>query len=264
MKISLCGPVMNRKHYLQKTLPNVLKLDGSLEVIIYDISSSDGLYHWLEEVGALDRVSYYRLDGNRIWHHPWCFNLAMKKGTGDLLIRWSVDNFISGEYLDYVIATHTGSGKVCTRGWLGSHGRIGISRETFYELGGFDEEMIGWGYDDIDFIERAKLLGGREIVFPDKFNSYIRHPRTDSGLYQDETCAQNRRLSQEKRKNHCPPQDRWGEEIDWLVPDEYFGTTTEIDGRKLEFGRDGIVTEVNTGRKGIFHYNKKLIIRWPK
>jgi predicted glycosyltransferase involved in capsule biosynthesis len=45
-------------------------------------------------------------------------------------------------------------------------GRLAIHRSAYHVLGGYDENMIGWGGDDIDLIMRAQLSGLLPEPFP--------------------------------------------------------------------------------------------------
>jgi len=40
----------------------------------------------------------------------------------------------------------------------GSMGCVAISRESFQQVGGFDESYVGWGYEDLDFAQRCSEL----------------------------------------------------------------------------------------------------------
>lgn len=35
-----------------------------------------------------------------------------------------------------------------------------IARSSYFDIGGFDERFVGWGYEDIEFMDRAKTLKG--------------------------------------------------------------------------------------------------------
>lgn len=49
----------------------------------------------------------------------------------------------------------------------GSMGAVAISRDAFYELDGFDDRFIGWGYEDLDFAFRAEnRFGIRRVDGP--------------------------------------------------------------------------------------------------
>jgi hypothetical protein len=41
-------------------------------------------------------------------------------------------------------------------------GSISVSREAYWEVGGFDEEFVGWGGEDNEFWDRAEAAGGAD------------------------------------------------------------------------------------------------------
>lgn len=43
---------------------------------------------------------------------------------------------------------------------------LGMKRQVWSELGGYQESFIGWGYDDIDFMERALMWSNQAGVTP--------------------------------------------------------------------------------------------------
>ncbi|MCR4939975.1 MAG: glycosyltransferase family 2 protein [Treponemataceae bacterium] len=56
------------------------------------------------------------------------------------------------------------------------HGNSGgfqfIRRDAFIELGGYDERIEYWGYEDLDWPERLKTLGYKQIWLPEKFKLF--------------------------------------------------------------------------------------------
>lgn len=59
-----------------------------------------------------------------------------------------------------------------------SHGLIHHFRtSTFKELGGYNEEFIGWGYEDTEMIHRFKALGHPKILLENYNAFHLEHPR---------------------------------------------------------------------------------------
>lgn len=50
-----------------------------------------------------------------------------------------------------------------------------LSRENFHTLQGYDENFIGWGYEDLDFKHRAFEKGLTPISIPNYFLQCIHH-----------------------------------------------------------------------------------------
>jgi len=62
-------------------------------------------------------------------------------------------------------------------------GRIAISKDNFNKLGGYDERFKDWGYEDLDFIYRARNLGLRRFTVQNI--SYIDHDRDIEDRYKN-------------------------------------------------------------------------------
>jgi hypothetical protein len=69
----------------------------------------------------------------------------------------------------------------------GLTGRISCKLSDFYEVGGYDESFEGWGYEDVDFRLRLKLVGLTEVecggveqidtIDTEKFANYEKIPK---------------------------------------------------------------------------------------
>lgn len=81
----------------------------------------------------------------------------------DLYVRLSergTADFIGGSNLDDCASERTIAQS-------GSMGCVAISRACFNEVGGFDENYLGWGYEDLDFASRCNTLWpNRRVMGP--------------------------------------------------------------------------------------------------
>lgn len=89
-------------------------------------------------------------------------NLGHRLASADYVFNLDADNYITEGDVESIL--HAASlGAVChqfsgTYG-DGSHGRIGLPKTKFLELGGYDEAFLPMGYQDVDLLNRAKLSG---------------------------------------------------------------------------------------------------------
>jgi len=99
------------------------------------------------------------------WEVGKAKNKAHNEAVGDILINVDADNYLSIEYVQSILDIFSNDMNVIVYGEKDNvGGRIAISRRNFLRLGGYDERFKSWGYDDIDFIYRARNLGLRRFV----------------------------------------------------------------------------------------------------
>lgn len=190
---SICTPVKNRTPHLRSTyIHNIeegLRAANNLEFILIDLDSNDGMHEWVKttlrpyvEDGT---VKYYRAIGPwPIWNCSQAFNVGMLTGTGDLLTNLHADNLMSAAAYkehqrlsangDIVISPAIATGGK-TKHFTGSCGLVTLTKTQFLDIGGYDERMIGWGYQDLDFADRMKLLGHKWVPWTAETVSGIDH-----------------------------------------------------------------------------------------
>lgn len=182
-KISFCTTCMNRLYNLKETLPENIEFNknySNLEFVILDYNSQDGLKKWMKknmmEHIESGRVVYYRTKEPKYFSMAHSRNVVFKVATGEIINNIDADNYtvsLKGEtrrrydYPKECLASYINSmanecekNVVFAKGKQLVHGRIGFYRKEFINLlGGYDENLFGYGYDDIDLFTRARLLG---------------------------------------------------------------------------------------------------------
>lgn len=151
------------KPAILKCLPINLALshDYSVEFCLLDVGSTDNTYTELEKIAQNNaRVKLYR-EKIKSLHFARLYNRVASYANGHILCFLDGDNVIGPKYLIEALRLteeeilHAWSGD-----WAdGTYGRIGLHKETFNKLGGFDESLGQCGYQDTDLLERAKGYG---------------------------------------------------------------------------------------------------------
>lgn len=179
-KISLCTTCMGRLHDLKVTLPVNIALNGSypnVEFVVLDYNSSDGVGAWIERNLSqhLDsgRLVYFRTEEPAHYSMTHSRNVAFKASTGDIVCNVDADNYTidifrspesrpSSCFAERInaIANQSGARAVFLKDERMIRGRLGFYRDEFIgQLGGYDEGLSGYGYDDHDLCRRAIELG---------------------------------------------------------------------------------------------------------
>lgn len=169
IEISYCTTCRGRLHQLRETLPgNLAALRDDEEIVLVDYRSPDGLAEWVWSTfsPAIEggRLRFFEVLGEAPWHMAKAKNLAHRLGRGAYLFNLDGDNLLTRNDAALIRAAKD-RGLGCRQGTGnirdGTPGRIGISGATFFDLGGYDEGLLGMTLQDYDLIVRAEAVGYR-------------------------------------------------------------------------------------------------------
>lgn len=109
--------------------------------------------------------------------------------------QWCLDNYT--EKSMYHIETYwlPKSGNKQKSKYAG-HGNSGgfqfITKKAFFDIGGYDERMVYWGLEDLDWPYRLQTQGYSQIWLPDTYKIYhVWHPVSESGNLRPITASIN-------------------------------------------------------------------------
>jgi len=179
-RVSICTTCMDRLFDLKETLPKNIEdnLDyvPHVEFVLLDYNSSDKLGEWVRdtmmkyiEEGIL---VYYRTDEPRFYTMAHSRNVAFKLATGHIVNNVDADGFTKKGFASFinVMANQREEKVVFAKSNQLLRGRMGFYRSEFIELlGGYDESMQGYGFDDRDLMYRAWALGFVPYMFRGKY-----------------------------------------------------------------------------------------------
>lgn len=206
-RISLCTTCMGRLHDLALTLPRNLELNADyphVEFVILDYNSRDGLGDWvrreMSEHLRTGRVAYYRTEEPQYYSMTHSRNVAFKLATGHVVCSVDADNYTldptPAETIDSVegfaayvnrLANQQSERAFFAKGRRLLRGRLGFFRQEFLDvLGGYDENLQGYGHDDHDLYQRALGLGFTPYFFGGTYVSRIKTPRAHKGANMQE------------------------------------------------------------------------------
>ena len=195
--ISFCTTCRDRSEHLARTLPaNAARLAEGDERVILDYGSEVPIAPVVREF-ARPGIELFRMPRTPRYRSAHSKNVAHLSATGEFLVNLDADNLLTPEYLNWLRGTvgENGPCLVFTEAWGGGGGRVGVSREVFVALGGYDERIDGWGYDDNDLVERARGLGCKVVKTPKKLIQFLRHDDALRGANPQATRSHGKRLS---------------------------------------------------------------------
>jgi hypothetical protein len=164
--------------------PNLaaIEADGCAEMVLVNYNSEDELDVWIRQFqSAIEagRLRYVHERSDPHFHASKAKNLAHFAATGEFVINLDADNLIGDMIATFRRFWHDNPDTViqefCGQYDDGTYGRIGMAKSHFIALGGYDEEMLPLGAQDLDLLRRAEASGLDFIGLTPKENRAIRN-----------------------------------------------------------------------------------------
>lgn len=175
-KISLCTTCMDRLGDLKQTLPQNIKDNleyPNVEFVLLDYNSKkDDIGKWVKsemwEYVEKGILVYYRTEEPKFFDMSHSRNVAFKVATGDIVNNLDADAFCKKGFVEMInrIANEQPEKAIFAKSRQLLRGRLGFYREEFINLlGGYNEDLTGYGHDDADLMHRAWSLGFKMMSF---------------------------------------------------------------------------------------------------
>jgi hypothetical protein len=172
-KLSFCISHKNRFDFLKQTLKQNLddnRTDSSVvEFVLVDFGSDEDVAGWLTANFKDDLVTGYlrifQAEGLTDWHASIAKNTVHMEARGAIWVNLDCDNYTGERGGKHIIdafeqaETSLIYWQYSKRKLDGTFGRIGMTRDVFEQLGGYDEAFLPMGYQDGDLKDRAIALG---------------------------------------------------------------------------------------------------------
>lgn len=220
---------MNRRDHLLATAPRVAAWPHHREHLIVDWSSAVPLR--ARDLPADPRLRLLRVEGESRWNLCRAYNFALAQARGSQLLKLDADVWPTEAFdpADLSLRLPPRAG-LCAFG-SGPEGRKGqflIDRDLLEAVGGFNELLVGYGFDDKDLLARLLRGSGQEArPIPEAWIGVIPHSDAEraelgagrGGLAASQGLAAMRatRLANRLVAAHCPwgphaPRSRYSEE----------------------------------------------------
>lgn len=192
-RVSVIIPMMDRAADLVESLPSLLAQDyPAFEVLIIDMGSRDGLDGVLAKHGTDPRVLRVRRPRPQYFSFAAARNAGIRAAVGDLLLFWNGDHtFATRHGLSFAVdQLLLGQPEEVEAGWFArwrescgyarlvpsaiqswppadalpryaaaSGSTLLVERALIESVGGYNEWLEDWGYEDTDLLARLELVG---------------------------------------------------------------------------------------------------------
>ena len=189
-KISFCITCMNRLHHIQETLPKNIQdnyLPNEVEFVLLDYNSSDGLEEWVktsmsEHIKSGILTYYKTLDAtNYLRSHSR--NVSFRLAQGHVVCNLDADNFLGKGFAIEMIKEFEQKQHIFYTSDLSSkdaYGRVCLLKTDFLAIRGYNEALVGYGYEDDDLFIRLEKHGLKHLYYHNQdFNHAISHSKLE-------------------------------------------------------------------------------------
>lgn len=211
--VSLAAVCMGRHETVKKTVPAWLKVKNVNEIILVDWSSDPPLEPIIRNIPGGERVKIIRVNGESDWVLSRAYNLAIKATSYSHVIRTDCDYHVREDFVaahsklmdgsegSPVSETSVNDGEGAADDdkhyFAGNYnlarnenevhlnGAVFIRRKDFLEIGGYDERIQTYGWDDEDLYSRLETAGLQKMNISYDHVSHVQHDnsgRAQSGV----------------------------------------------------------------------------------
>lgn len=160
--VSLVAACMNRQETLARVLPTWLAVDGVDEIIIVDWGSDPPLRSIVKPESD-PRLHLYRVNNETSWVLSRAYNLALNMSSKEYVIRTDCDYTLQPNILDAHNLSNTDTGFYSgnwelarTENEVHLNGAMIMRKDAFWRVGGYDERIQTYGWDDEDLYSRLQ------------------------------------------------------------------------------------------------------------
>ncbi|MFN7917458.1 MAG: glycosyltransferase family 2 protein [Vicinamibacterales bacterium] len=182
---SIVAACMNREYNLLRVLPSWRALPVD-EIVIVDWSSDTPLWPTLRDIGD-PRLRCIRIDGEARWSASLALNVGIRMATHALIVKLDCDVSATP---DFLARNPVARGEFVRGFWksavdagepdqVHTHGNIIAFKEDYLAVGGYDERIVTYGWEDSDMYLRLTLDRGLAARVMDL--SSLRHLEQPAG-----------------------------------------------------------------------------------
>jgi hypothetical protein len=208
--VTLVIPIRDRDSWrIEKLVGSLRDHGGDPRVIVVDYGSSKEYSEAYAKIAHSLGIDYEKMHAEgRPWNKCHAINRGARLANSDYVCTADVDVYFATNPLPFCLGSHAsktmfhiytywldmgGDLKSARPAGLGGPGGFQLlPRAAFVESGGYDERIIYWGQEDIDWPERLKRLGYEMIWLPEPHRIYHQwHPSPEAGYLRPTTASYN-------------------------------------------------------------------------
>lgn len=184
--VSILAACKDRNETLSRALASWLRVKNVDEVILVDWTSAIPITQTLPNDLLSDvRLSITRVEGQVDWVLTRAYNVALQLATRSTVLKVDCDTWIASDFVD----VHPLNGDTfCAGDWtsidagpsnaLHSNGILFAMRGDLLLVGGYDERIVTYGWDDTDIVSRLSRTLTRKVLQYEK----VRHIPHEANL----------------------------------------------------------------------------------
>lgn len=200
---SIFSVCMNRNNHLDQSLPTWLSADPN-EIVIVDWGSEPSIKPIIDKYNSSGKIKLITVNNVKKWVLSKSYNLAAQFTKYTNILKVDCDSLVNENFFTYHNLEKTNiffAGdwkKARNENERHTNGIVYMKRSEFFKIGGYNEFIITYGYDDCDLYNRLEKNNKRMLINLDCV-SHIPHNNDDRIVNQ--TLAQKTRLDIEIEKN---------------------------------------------------------------
>lgn len=180
--VSIVAVCMNRHQTLRKVLARWRTVNKTNEIIILDWSSNPPLRDIVMEHPD-PRIKFIRVNNEPEWVLSRAYNLAIRASSRSTVVRTDCDYLLAEDFVDVHPLPKSGPSRFYAGNYrlarnaneVHLNGAVVIRRADFFKVGGYDERIQTYGWDDEDLYTRLEKVGVKKSDISYKHITHVPH-----------------------------------------------------------------------------------------
>jgi glycosyltransferase involved in cell wall biosynthesis len=178
MDIAIVTTCKGRLAHLRQTLPHMIATGFRVTVVDYDCPESTAAF----VTENFPTATVLRVDHRPNFNLAEARNLGARASRGRHILFLDSDTVVSEGFAEQLRNLLITDDRFYVGGEQDLHGVCLVPHGAFEVVGGYDEVIEGWGYEDEDFYQRLQFSGLFRNTFDGGLIAAIRHPDTLRGV----------------------------------------------------------------------------------